>query len=179
MNENQAGIKKPDKLRRRRRHKSGEKAIKEIKYYQSITRLFIPVAAIRRVIREALRKAKPSGVYLQQKALEALHVVAEDHLVRLFERANLFTLHAKRKTLMLDDLLSLEKLCNAMKGIKDSGDTCIEEIPVKKSKRKKHKPKPQLEVMIEEESAREKEEEEELSIIEETKGEEDWCLEEC
>lgn len=46
----------------------------------------------------------------QAAALEALHHAAEDHLVRMFEDANLAAIHAKRVTIQIRDIPLAKRL---------------------------------------------------------------------
>lgn len=92
--------------RRRYRHKHGYVALREIRWYQSSTRLLIKKLPFQRLVREILHSVKVSvdDMRIQVAALNALHEATEYFLVRYFEQSYLYTLHAKRVTLMDRDI---------------------------------------------------------------------------
>ena len=49
---------------------------------------------------------------IQRQALEALHEVAEHHLVKQFEMGNLLAIHAKCITVQKSDLVLAQKIKN-------------------------------------------------------------------
>ena len=112
-------IKKARTTGGKRRHKSGEKALKEIKFYQKKPGLLVPVALVRRGVKAALRKAKPSGARITQVAFDMIHAQLEEYIVRVFSVAQIMAIHAKRKTIMPPDMINLFKVCDAMAGKSD------------------------------------------------------------
>lgn len=90
-------IKKP------RRHRPGEAAMKEIRKYQASTDVLIPKLAFQRVVRE-ISQAHRTDYRFQSYALYALQQASEAFLVGLFEDSNLCCIHAKRVTLMPKDM---------------------------------------------------------------------------
>lgn len=172
------------KARRRPRQKRGDKALKEIKFYQESPRSLIPVALVRRGIRHALHKIKEGGARVTQVAFDMIHAALEEHIVRLFKSAQIMAIHAKRKTLMLEDMRSLDKVCDAIQGREDlSGEpvnprmskahchshrkASTEKKEASKEKKKKtkgYKKQKQAIVIVEQPIQTEEEEEEEDSI---------------
>ena len=88
----------------RRRYRPGEKALKEIRFYQKNTDLLIRRLPFARLVKDAQRKVSRTEFRWQAQALLALQEAAEAHLVGLFEDANLCTIHAKRVTVFPKDI---------------------------------------------------------------------------
>eukprot|EP00483_Globobulimina_turgida_P000446 UN00446 len=89
--------------RKKRRHRPGTVALKEIRKYQSSTDLLLRKLPFSRVVRDIARKYQPD-LRFQASALVALQVATEAHLVSLFEDSNLCAIHAKRVTIMPRDM---------------------------------------------------------------------------
>lgn len=92
---------------KKRRYRPGTKALKEIRQYQRSSDLLIRKLPFCRLVKQLCQDhfARPGEVYRWQgTALEALQHAAEDYLVKLFEDANLCTIHAKRVTVMVRDI---------------------------------------------------------------------------
>ncbi|KAG5175917.1 histone-fold-containing protein [Tribonema minus] len=91
---------------RKRRHKPGEKALKEIRAYQRSTELLIRKLPFARLVKEVQTSFTPGGLQYRwaATAVLALQEAAEAHLVGLFEDANLACIHAKRVTIMPKDM---------------------------------------------------------------------------
>jgi histone H3/H4 len=87
-----------------RRYRPGEKALREIRYYQKHTDLLIRKLPFARLVREIQTYFFRSEYRWQAEAMLALQEAAEAHLVGLFEDANLCTIHAKRVTVMPKDI---------------------------------------------------------------------------
>lgn len=64
----------------------------------------IPRLPFHRLVKEIFRENNYTDYKIQVAALEALHSASEAELLRIFERSYLFTIHAKRITLMQQDL---------------------------------------------------------------------------
>lgn len=193
---------------RRRRYKLGEKALREIRFFQQKEGNLIPFALVRRGVRHALRKEKPMGVRIEQKALERLHTALEAHIVRIFRSAMMMAIHANRVTVMPKDMKALFKVCDSMEGKEDLSDEPFnpqmseahkkkkketvkisnEEEKVKKIRRKhRHKQKeiiehqPQAQTVLveeEEENVLENILEMETEMKQTQEDGEDWCLDE-
>ncbi len=88
----------------RRRYRPGERALKEIRFYQRNTDLLIRKLPFARLVKEVQSYFYRKEYRWQAEALIALQEAAEAHLVGLFEDANLCTIHAKRVTLMVKDI---------------------------------------------------------------------------
>jgi histone H3 len=91
------GVKRP------RRFKSGSVALREIRKYQKSTELLIRKLPFQRLVRQIVYELKLE-VRFQSSAVLALQEAAEAYLVSLFEDINLCAIHAKRITIMADDL---------------------------------------------------------------------------
>lgn len=115
-NQKDGGIKK---VVRKRVSRPGQKALKEIKYYQVSDKTFIPVAAMQRAVRHILGKLQAGGARIKPDAFKMLHAGAEEHLTTLFKGTQLMALHAKRKTIQAEDLHNLQRVCTVMSGAND------------------------------------------------------------
>ncbi len=88
---------------RKRRLRSGTKALREIRQFQKSTDLLIRRLSFQRLVKEISQDFKPD-VRFQSVALEALQEAAESHLISIFEDTNLCAIHAKRVTIMPKDM---------------------------------------------------------------------------
>ncbi|GAX75413.1 hypothetical protein CEUSTIGMA_g2857.t1 [Chlamydomonas eustigma] len=97
-----------ERMKIKRRAKSGVVALREIRKLQNTTELLIPKAPFARLVREAAQNVVPDilkdGLRFQGSALEALQQAAEAHLVGLYEDTQLAAIHAKRITIMAKDI---------------------------------------------------------------------------
>ena len=95
------GFKKPKRFR------PGTVALREIRRYQRSTDLLILKLPFQRVVRQILQSITGAAGYeyrIQHSALLAIQESAENHLVHLFEDANLLAIHAKRVTIQVKDM---------------------------------------------------------------------------
>jgi histone H3/H4 len=83
---------------------TGEKALKEIRAYQSSTDLLIRRLPFARLVREIQYTMMNEAYRWQATAMMALQEASEAHLVGLFEDANLCAIHGKRVTIMPKDM---------------------------------------------------------------------------
>ena len=81
----------------------GLRALKEIRKYQSGTKLLIRRLPFQRVIKE-IEQGMRADLWLQSTAMMALQEAGETFLVGLLEQSNLCGLHAKRVTIMPKDI---------------------------------------------------------------------------
>eukprot|EP01038_Epipyxis_sp_PR26KG_P012418 gene12418-16653_t len=88
----------------KRRYRPGEKALREIRFYQRNTDLLIRRLPFARLVKEVQTYFYRKEFRWQAEAMVALQEAAESHLVGLFEDANLCTIHAKRVTIMPKDI---------------------------------------------------------------------------
>eukprot|EP01036_Dinobryon_divergens_P030341 gene30341-39570_t len=88
----------------KRRYRPGEKALREIRFYQKNTDLLIRKLPFARLVREVQTYFYRKEFRWQASAMLALQEAAEAHLVGLFEDANLCTIHARRVTIMPKDI---------------------------------------------------------------------------
>jgi len=88
----------------KRRYRPGERALREIRFYQRNTDLLIRRLPFARLVREVQTYFFRKPYRWQAEAMVALQESAEAHLVGLFEDANLCAIHAKRVTIMPKDI---------------------------------------------------------------------------
>ena len=88
----------------KRRFRPGEKALREIRFYQRNTDLLIRKLPFARLVKEVQSNFFRQEYRWQAAALLALQEAAEAHLIGLFEDATLCTIHAKRVTVMVKDI---------------------------------------------------------------------------
>ena len=91
-------------VRRKRRMRPGEKALREIRQYQSSTSLLLRRLPFARLVREIQYGMTRQPYRWQGSAILALQEAAEAHLVGLFEDSNLCAIHGKRVTIMPKDM---------------------------------------------------------------------------
>lgn len=94
----------PEKTGNKRRYRPGEKALREIRFWQRNTDLCIRRLPFARLVKEVQTYFSRKEYRWQANAMLALQEAAEAHLVSLLEDAYLCTIHAKRVTLMVKDI---------------------------------------------------------------------------
>lgn len=99
---------------KKRKHKPGEKALREIKKYQKSTETLMPKAAVYNLVREIGDKMYPD-VRFQDKAIDAFHQAAESYMQEIFEDAQLCAIHAGRVTIGVNDVLLANRIKNSGK----------------------------------------------------------------
>lgn len=82
----------------------GERALKEIRAYQSSSDLLIRRLPFARLVREIQLTLTRQAYRWQGTAILALQEASEAHLVGLFEDCNLCAIHGKRVTIMPKDM---------------------------------------------------------------------------
>lgn len=92
------------RVRRKRRMRPGEKALREIRQYQSSTSLLLRRLPFARLVREIQHGLTRQPYRWQGSAILALQEASEAHLVGLFEDSNLCAIHGKRVTIMPKDM---------------------------------------------------------------------------
>ncbi|XP_072988394.1 histone H3.3a-like [Typha latifolia] len=90
-------------LKRAHRFRPGTVALREIRKYQKTTDLLIRKLPFQRLVREIAQNYK-AGLRFQSHGVLALQEAAEAYLVGLFEDTNLCAIHAKRVTVMPNDM---------------------------------------------------------------------------
>ena len=100
-------------VRRKRRMRPGERALREIRQYQSSTTLLLRRLPFARLVREIQYGMTRQPYRWQGSAILALQEAAEAHLVALFEDSNLCAIHGKRVTIMPKDM----QLARRIRGI--------------------------------------------------------------
>jgi len=91
-------------VRRRYRYRPSMKALKEIRKYQKSTALLLPKAPFHRLVKEIVSDMMKGPYRWQAVAMLALQHAAEDHLVSVFQDANLCAIHANRQTIKPRDI---------------------------------------------------------------------------
>ncbi|KAI9881858.1 MAG: hypothetical protein M1823_006430 [Watsoniomyces obsoletus] len=109
--------------KRKRRAKPGNRALREIKRFQTSTELLLPKAPFQRLVREIADYERHEiggtvrdGVRFNAVALGDLQEAAEAFLVSEFEMTNLLALHGKRVTIQAKDMQLVEQLRKMMTG---------------------------------------------------------------
>jgi len=88
-----------------RRYRPGTRALMEIRKYQKKTDLLIRRLPFQRVVREISDSLRIiDGLRWQSSAMSALQEASEAYLTTLFEHANICAIHAKRVTIMTQDM---------------------------------------------------------------------------
>ena len=90
-------------LKHVRRFRPGTVALREIRRYQKSTDLLIRKLPFQRLVREIALEQK-NNLRFQATAINALQEATESYIVSLIEDANLASIHAKRRTLMVKDI---------------------------------------------------------------------------
>ena len=93
-----------------RRYRPGEKALREIRFYQKSTDLLIRKLPFARLVKEVQSNFFRKEYRWQADALLALQEAAEAHLIGLFEDANLCTIHGKHVTIMVKDMEPVRRI---------------------------------------------------------------------
>ena len=90
-------------VRKRYRYRVGTVALREIRKYQKSSGLLIHKLPFQRLVKEISQEVK-SDIKFQTSAILAIQEAAEAYLVGLFEDTNLCAIHAKRITIMPEDI---------------------------------------------------------------------------
>jgi histone H3/H4 len=98
-----AGVKK------KKRHRPGTVALREIRYHQKRTELLIKKLPFQRFVREIANDEisssyAPQGLRWRSDAVMALQEASESYVTHLFEDCNLNAIHGKRVTIMVKDM---------------------------------------------------------------------------
>ena len=92
---------------KKRRHRPGTKALREIRRFQKSGELLVPRLPFARLVKEIAQNFSgrmSGGLRFQSAAIQALQEAAEAYLVQLFEDTVLCCIHAKRVTIMSKDI---------------------------------------------------------------------------
>lgn len=86
--------------------------LQQIRLLRRSVSLLIPKAPFARLVREVISELFPNNLVnrIQSTALEALQEAAEAYLVQFFEDCVLLSLHAKRVTLYIQDMILMRRL---------------------------------------------------------------------
>jgi histone H3 len=94
---------------RKTKFRPGEKALREIRFYQKNTNLLIRKAPFARFIRDVAEDLVP-GTKFSMVALEAIQEMTERYVVSMYEDSNWCALHAKRVTVFKRDMVLARRL---------------------------------------------------------------------
>ncbi|XP_012223815.2 uncharacterized protein [Linepithema humile] len=88
------------------------RVMQEIKHLRNTTNFLIPKACFMRVVRQIFLELFPRKdvIRIQALALQALQEAAEMYVTQFFEDAVLLAYHAKRVTLMRNDMILMRRL---------------------------------------------------------------------
>eukprot|EP00386_Alphamonas_edax_P008681 GDKI01028278.1.p1 GENE.GDKI01028278.1~~GDKI01028278.1.p1 ORF type:complete len:167 (-),score=26.10 GDKI01028278.1:30-530(-) len=92
------------------RHRPGTKALQEIRRFQKTTDLLIPKLPFSRLVKEIQNENAPESYRWTAEALLCLQTAAETYLTELMSDAQLCSFHAKRVTLMIQDIRLARRL---------------------------------------------------------------------
>ncbi|XP_028047241.1 histone H3.3 [Monomorium pharaonis] len=92
--------------------KRTSRVLQEIRHLRRTTHFLIPKLSFARLVRDIIRDIFPRDeiARIQATALEALQEATEMYIVQFFEDAVLLALHAKRVTLMRNDMILMRRL---------------------------------------------------------------------
>lgn len=113
------------KQKKKRRWRAGTAALREIRRYQKSTALLLRKAPFIRLIREIAQNYPigPNGDVprFEKAALAALHEVTEAYGVKVFQATNLAAIHAKRVTIMPQDIALQREMSKLTPAVDTSG----------------------------------------------------------
>lgn len=89
---------------KKKRYRPGTVAIREIRKFQKSTELLIRKVPFQRLVKEVAQDVSSTPMRFQSIAILALQEAAEAYLTGLFEDTNLCAIHAKRVTIMPQDM---------------------------------------------------------------------------
>ncbi|RCI10998.1 hypothetical protein L249_8111 [Ophiocordyceps polyrhachis-furcata BCC 54312] len=109
----------PIPLRQKRRYRPGTIALREIRQFQSGTKLLLLKLPFMRLVREIGMNFRPRGKEFrwQSQAIQALQEATEAFMVHLFEDAQLCAIHAKRVTIMQKDIQLARRIRGVWAGL--------------------------------------------------------------
>ncbi|PFH54966.1 hypothetical protein XA68_11316 [Ophiocordyceps unilateralis] len=109
----------PIPIRQKRRYRPGTVALREIRQFQSGTKLLLLKLPFMRLVREIGMNFRPKGREFrwQSQAIQALQEAAEAFMVHLFEDAQLCAIHAKRVTIMQKDIQLARRIRGVWSGL--------------------------------------------------------------
>jgi len=94
---------------------TGQRALKEIRQYQSSTDLLLRRLPFARLVREIQSELTGESYRWQGTAILALQEATEAHLVGLFEDCNYCAIHAKRVTIQPKDMQLARRIRGAQR----------------------------------------------------------------
>ena len=101
----------------KRRHRPGILALREIRKYQKTFDLLIRKLPFARLVREITNQLAPEPFRWTHEAFEALQEATEDFIIHLLEDCNLCAIHAKRVTIMRNDMQLARRIRGPVAGV--------------------------------------------------------------
>lgn len=92
-----------DSKERKTKFRPGMKALREIRKFQSTTKLVIQKMPFQRLVKEIAQSIRPD-LRFQSSAVEAIQEATEAYMVGLFDDANACAIHAQRVTVQPADI---------------------------------------------------------------------------
>jgi histone H3 len=92
-----------------KRYRPGTVALREIRQYQKSEELLLRKAPFTRLVKE-ISQGLRADFRWQKNAILAIQHAAEHHLVTLFEDTNRTTVHCKRQTISVADMLLVRRI---------------------------------------------------------------------
>jgi histone H3 len=92
-----------------KRYRPGTVALREIRQYQKSDELLLRKAPFTRLVKE-ISQGLRADFRWQKNAILAIQHAAEHHLVTLFEDTNRTTVHCKRQTISVGDMLLVRRI---------------------------------------------------------------------
>lgn len=109
----------PVHITRSRRWRPGTVALREISFQQRSTKQLLHRKPFKNLVMELLQLQNgfsTNHFRFGKDAVDALRVAAEDHIVRLFQDAQICAVHAKREEVRSKDLILAARLRGFIKG---------------------------------------------------------------
>ena len=107
-------------VKKARRWRPGQVALRQIRRYQKSTELLIQKAPFQRLVREIAQELSWYKFHFQANAVLALQEASEAYLTQLFEDTLLCAIHAKRQTIQVKNM----QLSRRIRGEFDKPITC-------------------------------------------------------
>lgn len=145
---------KVNKIKKPHRFRPGTVAKREIRKLTQSVHDLIPNAPFQRLVRDIASQLdfskqiinnnenlgrKPIGLRFKPSSIEALKAASQDFIINMFEKSDIYAKHAKRETIMPDDInlyKQHDKNLNPIKNIKTRENRIKNTTPIPKKKKK-------------------------------------------
>lgn len=150
---------KVNKIKKPHRFRPGTVAKREIRKLTQSVHDLIPNAPFQRLVRDIASQLefskqiinnnenlgrKPIGLRFKPSSIEALKAASQDFIINMFEKSDIYAKHAKRETIMPDDInlyKQHDKNLNPIQNIKTRENRIKNTTPIVKKKKKNIKEK--------------------------------------